>query len=258
MRIAVNEISFLHGFEEIVDARKALVQFADIALRLRDERISNVDTTIDIINSCKVHKDLELVQQYPLIQALNDIKTENRERYLFVLQILTMVGEEEEVDLEEFCLLDCQSKFCALHKNDFFLSIVSDALFAKTVIKGTLNDERDWEIRNIADESHLFFYWEELGFRLYEINPKHGTREYIRSGGERVGIAPENDELGQYLLNRAIKYKGKLFSVDSDRGDCIFEFRHSYANKFHAFRQDDLTEHDRKRIIEIANRVVAG
>ncbi|MBD5448554.1 MAG: hypothetical protein HDR28_00025 [Lachnospiraceae bacterium] len=117
-------------------------------------------------------------------------------------------------------------------------------------MRGVLNDRHDCTIRNIAEESHIDIYWEELGFRLYEINPKHGKREYIRAGGEKVGIAPETDELGQELLNHAIEYKGKLFSVDADKGNRIFEFRHSYANKFHGFLQENLSEDDKRKIIE--------
>ncbi len=64
-----------------------------------------------------------------------------------------------------------------------------------------------------------------------------------------MSIAPESDELGQALLNNAIIYKGKLFSVDTERNNRIFEFRYSYANKYHGFLQDNLTEEDRKRIV---------
>lgn len=255
MKIAINDISFLNGFTEISDAQRALMQFATVALRLRDERVSNVDTSIDIVNSYKVNKSLELAPQYPLIRALNDIRSDNMEQYLWVLQILTMVGEETEDDSEEFGLLGYQSKHCAKHKKDFLLSIVSDKLFAQKTIRGTLNDRIDCSIRNIADETHIDLYWEELGFRLYEINPKHGTREYIRSGGEKVGVAPESDELGQRLLNQAIKYKGKLFSVDTEKKDRIFEFRRSYANKFHGFLREDLTGDDEKRIIALARKI---
>lgn len=252
MIVAINDISFLKGFKRIDEARAALIQFANVALQLRDGRVSNVNADVDIINSYKVNKSLELAPQYSLIRALNDIKSDNIERYLWVLQILTMIGEEEEDDSEEFSLLGHQSKHCARHKGNFLLSIVSDQKFAGEKIDGVLNGGQACIIRNIADESHIFYYWEELGFRLYELNSKHGMREYIRAGGEMVGVAPESDELGQELLNKAIIYKGKLFSVDTEKNDRIFEFRYSYANKYHAFVQENLTKEDRKRIIEAA------
>lgn len=254
MKVAINDISFLNGFAVIGDAKKALQQFARAAFRLRDERVSNVDTSIDIVNSSAVNKNLELAPQYSLIKALNDIRSDNMEQYLWVLQILTMVGEDVEENAEEFGVSGYRSRHCAKYKNDFLLSIVSDKVFAQNVVKGVLDHGTECVIKNIADERHIELYWEELGFRLYELNPKHGMREYIRPGGEKVGIAPENDELGQRLLNQVIKYKGKLLSVDWERNSRIFEFRHSYANKFHGFLQEDLMENDKKRIIEAAGK----
>lgn len=254
MRVAINDISFFKGLKEPHMVREALIRFANVALRLREDRVSNVNAAVDIVNSSEVNKNLELAPQYLLIQALNDIKSESMEQYLWILQILTMVGEEEEAGLDEFCLAGYRFNHCARYRNDFLLSIVSDEIFAGRVVQGKLNDEIDCEIRNIADEGHIDLYWEELGFRLYEINPKHGVREYIRAGGERVGIAPESDELGQCLLNHVIKYKGKLFSVDVEKNNRIFEFRHSYANKFHGFLQENLSEDDRRKIIEAAGQ----
>lgn len=254
MKVAINDISFLNGFAESSVAKRALLRFAKAAFQLRDERVSNVNTSIDIVNSSEVNKGLELAPQYSLIKALNDIRSDNMEWYLWVLQILTMVGEGGEESLEEFDLLGYRSGHCARYKNDFLLSIVSNEIFGKDTIKGVLDAGSECVIRNIADKEHIELYWEELGFRLYELNPKHGTREYIRSGGEKVGIAPESDELGQQLLNQVIRYKGKLLSVDWERSSRIFEFRHSYANKFHGFLQEDLTEKDKKRIIEAAGK----
>lgn len=214
--------------------------------------MSNVDAPVDIVNSNKVHKALELAPQYSLIEALNDLKSAIGEQYLRVLQILTMRGEEEDENAGVFCLFGYQSKHCARHKEDFLLSIVSDEKFAKKKVEGTLNGREACGIRNIADVEHIFSYWEELGFRLYENNPKHGKRKYIRAGGEKVSIAPESDELGQKLLNKAINYKGKLFSVDTERNNRIFEFRYSYANKYHGFLNEDLAEEDKNRSIEAA------
>lgn len=260
MKIAINDIAFMKGFKIPHDAQKALVCFANVAIRLRDERVSRVDTTVDIVNSKNVNKSTELAPQYSLIHALNDIRNGYREQYLWMLQMLTMVGEgegEEETD-EKFCLLGFQSEHCARYKEDFLLSLVSDPIFAQKTIQGVLTDNKKHSIRNIADESHIEFYWEELGFLEYEINPKHGRREYIRAGGKKVGIAPESDELGQMLLNQAIEYKGKLLSVDIEKDNRIFEFRRSYANKFHGFLQENLAENDRHNVIEFVDRQNRG
>ena len=128
------------------------------------------------------------------------------------------------------------------------MSLVSDEVFANEKIKGVLNNSIECEIRNIANDEHKYTYWEELGFREYEINKKHGSKVYYRSGGIKVDIAPETDELGQKLLNKAVEINGKLFSVDTEHYNRIFEFRHSYGNKYHGFRREDISEDLQKRI----------
>ena len=54
----------------------------------------------------------------------------------------------------------------------------------------------------------------------------------------KVGKAPESDEEGQRLLNKAVEIDDRLYSVADD--NTIFEFRWSYANKFHGFERKDL------------------
>lgn len=76
---------------------------------------------------------------------------------------------------------------------------------------------------------------------MYEVNEKHGKREYIRSGGYQVGEAPENDKLGQFLLNHVVEVQGRLYAVDYEK-DRIFEFRQTRENCFHAFRQKQLSK----------------
>lgn len=56
----------------------------------------------------------------------------------------------------------------------------------KYVIEGGLNQTELCQIRNLSNEDHKYAYWDELGFREYELNRKHGNREYYRCGGKRV------------------------------------------------------------------------
>lgn len=251
MKVAINDLAFLKGFRSKEEARTALLKFGVLVLKLRDGRVSNVDVPLDIVNSSSVNKYLMITEKHSLMQVLNDIAHENRELFISILQILAMVGENVEGSTEEFSACGLRSVHCARNKDNFLLSIVSDQAFAGEIIKGELNG-RECKIRNIADERHIGIYWEDLGFRLYELNPKHGRCEYVRAGGELVGIAPETDEIGQKLLNQVMVYKGKLFSVDKEKNNRIFEFRHTCGNKFHAFLQNNLPEADRKKIIELS------
>ncbi len=250
MIIAVNDISFLWGFDTPYHAREALVRFGDAALGLRDERVSKVNDRIDIINSKNVNKGVLLAPDYPLIKALYEIREENMEQFLLILQILTQCGEEEDTGGDEFVIGEYSSAHCAVHRKNFLLSMASDERFEGDTVEGNLNGGEACVIRNISDETLKYVYWEELGFREYELNPKHGNRVYYRCGGSKVDIAPETDELGQKLLNRAVEIGHKLFAVDRENGNRIFEFRHSYANKFHGFRQEELTPDVRKTILQ--------
>lgn len=250
MVIAVNDISFLWGFDTPHQAQKALIQFGCVVLGLRDERVSNVDEKIDIINSTKVHKAVQLAPNYKLIDALLDIKVENYEQFLFTLQILSQCGEEEDGCNDEFVVAGHTSKHCARYRDSLLLSLISDEIFQKETIKGTLNGKEACEIRNISDESHKYVYWDKLGFREYELNEKHGSRVYYRCGGYKVNIAPETDELGQKLLNHVVAVGKKLFAVDHEKGNRIFEFQHSYANKFHGYLCEDLSADFIKKIMQ--------
>lgn len=255
MIIAVNDMSFLKGFDTPYAARKALKQFADVGLGLKDERVSKVNMENNIVNSPAVHKTMMIAPGYTLINALYDIKEENMEQFLFIIQMLALCGEGTVECADEFSAAGCTSTYCAYHRDDFLLSIVSDEAFRQEIIKGVLNGSKQCEIRNISDVNHKYAYWEDLGFREYELNEKHGNKVYYRAGGIKVDIAPETDELGQQLLNKAVEMNGKLFSVDIENDNRIFEFRHSYANKYHGFRQEDLPVDLQKKIYKAFNRI---
>lgn len=248
MIIAVNDISFLKGCTTPYAAREALKQFASVGMGLKDERVSNVTMENNIVNSPNVNKTTVIAPEYTLIQALNDIKDENMEMFLFILQMLAMCGEEMDECKDEFSVAGYKSTYCAYHRKDFLLSLVSDEVFSNELVKGVLNNSVKCEIKNISNDEHKYTYWEELGFREYELNKKHGSKVYYRPGGIKVDIAPETDELGQKLLNKAIEINGKLFAVDKEHGNRIFEFHHSYANKYHGFRREDISKDLQRKI----------
>ena len=253
MNIAVNDLSFLNGFASKKDAINALNRFCELLVFLKDEKISGVKVPMDIINSPLVHSQTKVAPDSSLLDALKEIKRDNRERYLFMLGIFTKRGQPEPVLKSEdmFCFHGMGSVHCAQYRNEILISLQSDAEFTLATLSGTINHIEPVEIRNIADEIHIYKYWEPLGFREYERNRKHGNRVYTRKDGMTVGIAPKTDELGQQLLNKAIAFRGKLYSVDTDSNDEIYQFPNTEKNIFHAFRRDDIAQDDRKKILEI-------
>lgn len=238
MIVAVNDISFLWGCKDRYVAKDMLILFSNVMLGIKDDKVSNVNVPFDIINSDSVHQGIELAPDYTLIQALEEIKIDNWERAQLLIYLLTQCGNDEAGE-EFFTIGKYKSQHIAKYRDCFLISLRTDELFEGEFVRGKLNGSEDCEIRNLSQESHLEKFWPELGFREYELNGKHGRKEYIRSGGYEVGEAPETDELGQFLLNRVVDIRGKLYAVDYEK-DRIFEFRHTGGNCYHAFCQKRL------------------
>lgn len=68
MLIAVNDISFLKGFDTPYTARNALKQFAGVGLGLKDERVSKITMENNIVNSSNVNKMTMIAPGYTLIR----------------------------------------------------------------------------------------------------------------------------------------------------------------------------------------------
>lgn len=248
MTIAINDISFLKGFLEKKDVIDALIRFGKLCIFLQKEEVSGVRVERDIMNSPQIYKNLELAPGYLLIDALKDIRSIDEPMFRFLISVLTKCGVDVPYGGDEVTMAGISSRHCAFFRDGIFISLVSDAIFAGTEMTGTWNGESEIVLCNMAEQEHVYIYWEMLEFREYELNPKHGSKVYIRAGGQEVGIAPETDELGQRLLNCAIGFRGKLFSVDDKQGDRIFEFRRSYANKYHGFLQERLSVDEVRKI----------
>lgn len=241
MKIAVNDISFQKGFPDKYQAMEALEEFGKLCLFLDKEEVSGISPRHDIINSPEVNAALQLAPGYALINALRELAVRDREMFRFLIGKLTCCGADVEYGADEIIVEGIASKHCANFKENFFISLKSAEIFENESMTGILNGIKEITLRNIAEINHLYIYWKEVGFREYELNPKHGYREYIRSGGKSVGKAPATSELGQKLLNHAIEIRGHLYSVDEEDEGKIYEFRWSEANKYHGYHQDSLS-----------------
>lgn len=255
MNIAVNDLSFIKGFQSFEDAVKAVNKFCELLRFLRDEKVSGVEVPMEIRNSNNVHPDMTITPDgYTLRDVLFDIKTKDNNKYLFLITIFTKYTQIKNAYGEEdvFVFDEMESKHCARYRNDFLLSLDSGEKFLSPVLNGTINRENPIGIKNIADELHIYQYWEPLGYRRYELNPKHKKmRNYVRNKGMSVGMAPKTDELGQQMLNKAIAYQGKLYSVDVEDDNAIYEFPKTQQNIFHAFKREDLQPDMIDRIIRM-------
>ena len=251
MIIAVNDISFLWGCRDRYVAKEKLELFSDIIHEMKKDKVSNVKIPLNFMSSNSIHKEIELAPNYTLIQALYEIRKENIERFNYLLYLLTKCGDDEMGE-DIFTLGEYSSKHIAKYRDCFLISLSVDRVFEDEIVIGVLNGEEQCTIKNLSNKSHLERFWNELGIRRYELNEKHGRREYTRSGGYQVGEAPETDELGQFLLNHVVEVQGKLYAVDYEK-DRIFEFRQTRENCFHAFRQKQLSKELENKIKKISD-----
>lgn len=250
MIVAINDISFQIQFADRTDAIEALLAFGRLCIRLKKEDVSGVSVPRDIISSTMIHQHIMMAENYSLLDAMKEIQRRDREIFQFLISKLTGQGYAEENIEDEIEILDRKSKHCARFRDEMFISLCSDPVFGQDEVQGKLNGKIEINLRNLAVADHMERYWEQLGYRKYEKNPKHGNRSYIRAGGMLVGIAPETDTLGQQLLNRVIQYKGKLFSVDEKHSNRIFEFRQTLGNTYHGFLQEHLTMDEQHQLVE--------
>ncbi len=247
MIIVINDISFNISFSNRYQALDALQGFTEVLASLRDDKVTKVSDTC-IVAGGSLSKMNLLAPQYTLLDAVKDLLKSQKELALFLLAKLTTQGNAASTGGRYLSVQGIKSSFCAQHTSDFFISIISHPVFKDRIVPGVLNSGELCNLKNISTIQHIYDYWKDLGFREYELNPKHGHREYVRAKGLTVGIAPENNEKGQALLNRAIEIDRHLYSVDMENKARIFEFRWSYANKFHGFSRDDIP-------IDLQNRI---
>lgn len=250
MVVAINDVSFKIPFENKVSACCALMDFGNLCLKLQKEEISQVSVPEGIITSPEIHKDLLLAENCTLIDVLKEIRNLDNELFRFLISKLTST-EYANYEEKPLNILNILSKHCSHYKNDFFISLISHETFKLPLIDAFSEEQECIPLKNLSLQEHLYTYWEELGFREYELNPKHGKKEYYRANGMKVGVAPETDILGQFLLNHVIQYHGRLVSVDAEHGDRIFEFRQTIDNTYHAFEQTNFSKKEKERIISI-------
>lgn len=253
MKIAINDLSFFKCFPSKQTATEAMENFCYVLDFLKNEKISGVKVPADIVNSPDINLTIPMTEECRLSDVLKELKKRDWEKYMFLLTILTARGltEDEEETVDEFFFQEMSSRHCARYREDFLISLVHEDAFNEPVIQGTMKGKGQVSIRNLAEELHIYQYWEELGFRLYERNRKHGNRIYARKNGMIVGVAPRTDELGQKLLNMSIAFKGKIYSIDMEDGASIYEFPNTERNIFHGFKRDDLTEDVQNKIRKI-------
>lgn len=236
VKVAINDLSFRYRFYDWETADKALHVFLSNCMEVKKKQYHNVEG----IWSQPIDRNVELAPGHTLIKLVQNFKTREQRGML-----LSLLANAPTFSTNiPFCLDGKQSYMCAYAKDGAVISLNSDQLFSETSISGEM-DGILCEIRNIAQSSHIGHHSAALGRRIYQPNPKHHSKAYMRAD---MLVSPMDLSLedAQKALDEAIEIEGRLFSKV---GNSYYEFRVHQDNCYHGYRNDHV-EHDILKKIE--------
>lgn len=236
MKVAINDLSFQYRFYDWKMADDALHDFLNNCMEIKKKQYYNVEG----IWSQSIDRNVELAPGHTLIKLIQNFETREQRGLLISL----FANAPTVLSNIPFCLDDKQSYMCAYAKDGAVISLNSNKLFSETSIIGKL-DGITHKIRNIAHPIHICYHSAALGRRIYQPNPKHHRKAYMRAD---MVVSPMDLSIedAQKALDEAIEVEGRLFAKV---GDVYYEFRAHQANYYHGYRNTQV-EHDILRKIE--------
>lgn len=233
MNIILNDLSFQYKMYSQEEALDKLINFIRLCHEIESGKYKKVkrialverpDVQFEIAPGCKIIRLLQRV-----------LPTEER-RYL--LSILVNRPVSEKTCSFPFEMDGRKSFACTCAGEGAVVSIVSDPLFADSVLSGKIEGEAA-TVRNIGMDAHIFVYRELLGRRLYRANKeKHKKKRWNTYGKGKTGSPMDlTDEEAQQLLDRAIEFKGRLYGRYHGRD---YAFQREQDVYYHGYIDDEL------------------
>lgn len=240
MIAVVNDVSFQYPYITAGLAIDSMHQFLNICKIIEKDEV----TGISEIKTGMIDTQMEIAPNYKLIQLIQDFK-EKEERSLLI-SILTNRGTYK-VGAEKVCEVDGkESSICIQGIDNFLISLLSNAVFAEPIIEGTVEQVKV-ELRNISKNEHIDYYRKALGLRRYIANDKKhkADRENFYGKGKvgsRMDLCAEE---AQYLLNKAVYIKGRLYAK---KNGFYYAFQNERDIDYHGYRADDLGEDIKRQL----------
>lgn len=240
MIAVINDISFQYTFATKKLAIEYMHKFLDICKRIKRKEVTNIyDIKTGIIDAQQ-----EISPDFKIIQLLQNFQT--REERTFLLSLLTNQGTYR-TEQGKLCKIDGKESFvCGYAINNILISLLSDVLFEKPVIKGIVAGD-EISLRNLSKMEHINYYRKELGLRRYIANEKkHKFGRDNLYGKGRVGSRMDlHDEEAQDLLNKAVIIKGRLYAKKNGH---YYAFQNERDIDYHGYRADDVGDDIRSRL----------
>lgn len=235
VKVAINDLSFQYCFYDWKTADNALHNFLNNCIELKKKRYHNVEG----IWSQSIDRSVELAPGHTLIKLIQRFETHEQRGLLLSLLANTPTFSSNI----PFCLDGKQSYICAYAKDGAVVSLNSNNLFSEMFISGEL-DGSPYKIRNIAHSIHICHHSAALGRRIYQPNPKHRGKAYMRADMVVSPMDLSKDD-AQRALDEAVEVEGRLFAKV---GNVYYEFREHQANHYHGYRNDQIENDILKKI----------
>lgn len=240
MGIVINELS-LQSFSDIHAAQKAICDLISVFVTLD----SKYDIRISDIYGGPVYSSYQIVKGVPFIQFINNVLTKDQR-----MVILSAMQKTKKFSCEGIMLRykgrEAVGATYAFENDGVTLSLLSEADFGEEVIEYT-KEGKNVIVRNAFCEKDIIKHAEYITVRIFEPNPKHGGKEYIRSNGELVSAMDLDNDLAQRVLNKAVCVNGEVFGVHDGE---IYEFRRTLNHIFHGFKRRNIDDYEKNIILQ--------
>lgn len=240
MRVIINDISFEYKFSSKEAAVSAFHKLLDICKELMKQRVRRVQE----IYADKIDVHIEAAENYKIIQLVQEFK--DREDRSRLLGILLNSPTYHEVDKVVYIDGKISKAGAAAYEGGILISLASSIIFETEKIKG-VHESTEIEIDNLSQMEHIKSHSDKLGIRYFEPNKKHGSKEYIRSGGVTVSEMDLPDDVAQAVLDHAIEINGHLYGYYNEK---FYEFKRTEKNIYHGYRNKGLSKALKIRIRE--------
>lgn len=187
---------------------------------------------------------IQLAPNYYMEQMLNDSRLTKDER----LFIKTILMKASKILPNPRCTFEIGNKSSSLLaysylNNLFVISIVTDLLFGKAYLRGSLNNGSqifDACLPNFSAVEDIEEHKHRLGIRIYENNPKHKLNY---GWGSPMDLS---DDIAQKVLDKAVPVPNNINHLIYYYNNKYYSFRKHHENCFHGYIDNNLSENLKK------------
>lgn len=241
MEMLLNDLPFRYEMSNEHEIKRSVDKFVSIFIELKGIR-KNMKLVYFNNNITSV----ELMPGYNFSKLFND-KSIPLDKRRIILNLFTKLKIVEMENFGVFNFDGNKSKLCsyALSNEILVISFITNKIFEMHKLEGQIEGcDYIKEVKNIGNKEHLVFYTNEIGIRIYEMNPKH------KIGSNWGSPMDLDDNTAQQVLDSAIIYNDDDKCLVNLYNDKYYVFRRHINNCYHGYIDEGVPENIRKKLID--------